>query len=148
VTVEVTRARFGSLLEWAFAALCAALLVAVAARIASAVRTTPDPIVPVAAQGIVTLPALSQPPAAVPSGVVSVPLIQLKGGGEVRVGDAESAVTDKLRSSWRAGDDVLERGADGNRVTRAYDDGTRRFLLVLEPSPGGAERHVSAIYMR
>ena len=147
--MEVTRARFGSLLEWACAALCAALLMAIAARIASAIRTTPDPIVPVAAQGIVARPALSAPPAAVPPGVVSVPLIQLKGGAEVRVGDTESAASNKLRSPWRVGDDVLEHSADGDRVTRAYDDGARRFLLVLEPpTGGGAERHVSAIYMR
>jgi hypothetical protein len=33
-------------------------------------------------------------------------------------------------------------------VTRAYDDGARRFFLVFEPATGDAERHLSAIYVR
>jgi len=147
--VEVTRTRFGSLLEWAIAALCAPALAAAALFAFHQLHSASGPVVPVAAEEVLDVPlTTARPPASVPSKAVSVPLVLLRNGSELRVGETESVVAGKLRPAWRVGGDVLERAPTGNRITRTYDDGGRRFILVLEPSAGGAERRLSAIYVR
>jgi hypothetical protein len=146
--MEVTRARFGSLLEWAVAALCAFALLIVGSWMLKELHRAPTPIVPVAAEGFDAAVTTVLPPAAVPSRVVSVPIVLLSSGLELRVGESESSAAGKLNASWRAGDDMLERAAGGTRITRAYDDGARKFQIVLDPAADGVERRVSAIYVR
>ena len=147
MTVEVTRARFGSLLEWALAAACALAIAALGSLAIEALRT-PRGIVRVnveAAEGGGT-PELD-PPAAIPPRAVSVPLILLKDGTELRVGERESSISPKLTRAWQTGGEALERTASGNRVTRTYDDGFRKFLLVFDPPDDATELRLSAIYL-
>jgi len=147
--VQVTRARFGSLLEWAVAALCALALAAGGSFAVHHLGSAPGPVVPVAAEEVLDVPlTTAYPPASVPSKAVSVPLVVLSTGSELRLGEMESVAAGKLKPAWRVGGDVLERGAAGNRITRTYDDSGHRFILVLEPPTGGAERRISALYVR
>jgi hypothetical protein len=60
----------------------------------------------------------------------------------------ESTAAGKLRPGWRAAEDSLERAPHGTRITRAYDDGARRFMVVLDPPSERSERRVTAIYVR
>jgi len=144
--MEVTRARVGSLLEWAVAAMCVFALLVACSWMLRAWHRAPTPIVPVAAEAFDALVTMVLPPAAVPPRVVSVPLVLLSSGSQLRVGDSESSAAGKLPASWRAGDDMLDRSTGGTRITRAYDDGARKFQIVLDSS-GDGERRVSAIYV-
>ena len=145
--MEVTRARFGSLLEWAVAAACALAIATLGSLIFQGLRT-PRGIVRVnveaAEAGVAPMP---DPPAAIPARAVSVPLILLNDGTELRVGERESTISAKVKRAWQTGVETLERTAAGNRITRAYDDGFRRFLLVFDPPPESAELRLSAIYL-
>jgi hypothetical protein len=144
----VTRARFGSLLEWVVAAACALAMLVVGSWALRELRQAPVPIVPVSAEGLSDPASAVLPPAAVPPRAVSVPLLLLSSGSELRVGELESTAAGKLRPGWRIENDSLERARDGTRITRAYDDGARRFLLVLDPPSEGTERRLTAIYVR
>ena len=147
--MQVTRARFGSLLEWAVAALCALALAAGGSFAVHHLGSEPGPVVPVAAEEVLDVPLTTgHPPASVPAKAVSVPLVVLSTGSELRVGEMESVAVGKLKPAWRVGGDVLERAAAGNRITRTYDDNGHRFILVLEPPAGGAERRISALYLQ
>ena len=145
--MEVTRARFGSLLEWALAAVCAVAIAALVSFVIEAFRT-PAGIVRVnvaaAEAGVSPLP---EPPAAIPSRAVSVPLIVLIDGTELRVGEQEATISAKVKKAWQTGAETLERTTGGNRITRAYDDGFRRFLLVFDPPEEAADLRLSAIYL-
>jgi hypothetical protein len=147
--MEVTRARFGSLLEWALAAVCALAIAFLGALVVETLRT-PRGLVRVnveAAEQVGVPPALD-PPAAIPPRAVSVPLILLNDGTALHVGDRESIISTKLTRAWQTGVDALERTATGNRITRAYDDGVRQFLLVFDPPAEATELRLTAIYLR
>ncbi len=146
--MEVTRARVGSLVEWAVAGACALGLLAAAALLYQGLRSTSRAIVRVSAEEVTTagIPMLD-PPAIVPSRSVSVPFVILGDGSEVRVGERESSIRAKLKAAWQVGTDALERTVGGHRLTRVYDDGIRRFLLVFDPPAERSELRVSAIYL-
>jgi hypothetical protein len=148
VTVEVTRARVGSLLEWALAAGCAFTLAVLGSWVLHEARTASGPVVPVAAEEINEVPSPSLAPLAVPEKAVSVPFIRVSTGLDLRLGESESAVAGKIDPAWKNGIDSFERGPNGTRVTRAYYDGSKRFLLVFDPERGEAERHLAGIYLR
>jgi len=145
--MEVTRARFGSLLEWALAAVCAMAIAGLGSFVIEALRTPRGLVrVNVEAAEVGATPA-PDPPAAVPPRAVSVPLILLNDGTELRVGEREATIAAKLTRAWQTGVDALERTTTGNRITRAYDDGFRRFLLVFDPPQDATELRLSAIYL-
>jgi len=145
--MEVTRARLGSLLEWALAAACALVIAALGLLLIEGLRTPRGIVrVNVEAAEVGTAPA-PDPPAAIPPRAVSVPLILLHDGTELRVGERESSISAKLKRAWQTGVDTLERTTAGNRITRAYDDGFRRFMLVFDPPQEAAELRLSAIYL-
>ena len=145
--MEVTRARFGSLLEWALAAVCAVAIAALVSFVIEALRT-PAGIVRVNVEAAEAgLRPLPDPPAAIPSRAVSVPMILLTDGTELRVGEREATIATKVKKAWKTGVDTLERTTAGNRITRAYDDGFRQFLLVFDPPEDSAELRLSAIYL-
>lgn len=141
--MEATRLRFGSMLEW----VCAAALVAGAVLLASTfvleIRTV-RPVVPVSAGAA---PAHSTP-AAVPPGAVSVPIIHLAGGREVRLGDRISDVTARLGAASRAAVESLERTASHEDITRVYEYAGTTFVLVFEALERNVEPRVAAIYVK
>jgi len=143
VTVEATRVRFGSVLEWVIAAGCILLAVgigSIALREIDAFR----PVTPVIAEGA----HIPEPPAGVPPRAVSVPMLLLSNGTQMRVGDRASDIAAQINAGWQVGSDALERGAHGERVTRTYDDGGTQFTLVFEPMDDGAEQRIAAIYLQ
>lgn len=144
--MERTRARLGSAFEWLLAAACIVALVAVASLLVRQFRVM-QTLTAVNAEEV-TAPTAPEPPAAIPPRAISVPLLLLSNGAQLHVGETASAITEKVNAAWRRGADALERTATGDRVTRAYDDGARQFLLVFEPPDGLAEPSVSAIYLK
>jgi hypothetical protein len=142
--MDATRARFGSAIEWALAAAFIIVAVAVASIIVRELRTV-SAAMPVIARE-------SQPAAVVPAGVparaVSVPVLLLSGKKEVRVGDTVSAIATRLGRNAEVGSQTVERSRFGERLTRFYEHGGTRFVLVFEPFEAGGEPRVAAIYLQ
>jgi len=142
--MEATRARFGSAIEWVLAAVFIIAAVAVASIVVRELRTV-SASMPVIARE-------AQPPAAVPAGVparaVSVPVLLLPGKKEVRVGDTFSAIAARLGRDAEVGSQTVERSRFGERLTRFYELGGTRFVLVFEPFEARGEPKVAAIYLQ
>jgi hypothetical protein len=141
--MEVTRVRLGSVLEWAIAVACILAVLAVGSVAFREVRTL-RPVTPVMAGEALA----GGPPVMVPPRAVSVPMLLLADGTQLRVGDRASSLVYRLNSAWQAGADTLERSPRGDRVTRSYDDGATQFLLVFEPLDQRHDSRVVAIYVR
>jgi hypothetical protein len=141
--MEVTRVRLGSVLEWAIAAACILATLGVGSVIVRELRSVPA-VTPVIA---VEAPIPESPPVTPPR-AVSVPMLLLGGGTQLRVGERASAVELKLDPVWQVGSDAFERRPTGARLLRQYDDGTRQFTLVFEPLTGGGDSKLVAIYVQ
>jgi hypothetical protein len=140
--VESTRARFGSVLEWIIAAACIVAALGLGSIAVQEIRTF-RAFTPVIAEE--RLPA--DAPVGVPAGAVSVPMLLLSGGTRLQVGDPARALADALRDARQVGQDSVERGASGDRITRSYADGATRFAVVLESPKPDAAPLVAAIYV-
>jgi hypothetical protein len=141
--MEATRLRFGSMLEWVFAAAFVAGILALASVLFNEVRNV-RAIMPVIAGSA----AAHETPIAVPPGSVSVPLLLLGNGREVRLGDRLSDVASRLGAASRAVVESLERTAAHEHVTRFYEYAGTRFVLVFDALDRDAEPHVAAIYLK
>lgn len=141
--MEMTRARLGSVLEWALAAGCILALAALGSLLFNQARRATLP--QVNAEEFASV--IPDAPAVIPPRAVSVPLLLLSNGAQLRVGETAGAIAAKLNTAWQIGADAWERTATGDRVVRAYYDGARYFLLVLERT-GQPDAQVSAIYLR
>ena len=86
-------------------------------------------------------------PAGLPPRAVSVPVLLLSDGKEVRVGDNFDSVASSLGPQAGLGGQWVEPVAGGERVIRDYDYAGTRFVLVFEPVERGAELRVAAIYV-
>jgi hypothetical protein len=141
--MDASRPRLGPAFEWVVAAAFLLATAAVAWLIVSEMRAVRTP--PMPRQEREGAPVAE--PATVPAGAISVPVLILLDGTEVRVGDTLRKVTDHLG----AGTDV-ESGAGksrfGERVTRAFEQGSTRFVLVFEPFERNGEPRVTAIFLR
>ena len=140
--MDVVRARVGSAVEWVVAAIFLLATLAVASLVlrelrAAASTSGPQPA-PAFAQGA---------PAGLPERAVSVPLLLLAQGKEVRVGNTAEQVAAVLGREAETGAQHTDRGPLGERITRFYDFSGTRFALVFE-SPGGGTPKVTAIYIQ
>ncbi len=141
--MQATRVRVVPILEWlCAAAIIAALLTAglTALREASSVRA----LTPVMAREAVA-PAPDLPPV-LASRAVSVPMLILADGKEVRVGDGASRILERLGPFAQVGVDTVEREGVRDRITRLYSYAGTQFALVLQAPKKGAELRVMAIY--
>ena len=140
--MDALRLRLASALEWGVAAafLMATLVVASlifqgvrgpAARISAAERPAPGPPLP----------------AAVPAGAVSLPVLPFQDGKEVRVGDTAGIVVSRLGRNAETGREESDRGRLGPRLTRFYEYGGFRFMVVYEPFERNGEPRVTGIYL-
>ena len=130
-------------LEWVVAAVLIVASAAAGSMLLQGARTV-APLTPVIARE----PSASGPvSAAVPPGVVSVPLLLLD-DGEIRVGDSLEAVVAFLGSGAQTGVETVETNERGPRITRFYQHAGTRFVLVFEPFASAAEPRVAAIYLR
>jgi hypothetical protein len=141
--MDATRARFGSLLEWILAAACIVAILALGSIAVREFRTVAA-VMPVIAHEA----APPDPPAAVPSRAISVPVILLPNGVELRVGDPAAEVVSRLGRLAEVAAPSIDRSAAGERVTRFYEQGGTRFVVVLQPFADNAQIRVAAIYMQ
>jgi hypothetical protein len=144
--MEATRPRVTSILEWAVAvAFIAAMLVVgsvvvrefrLVSAMTSVSASAPDTVPP-------TLASVGVPPRA-----ISVPMLLLSDGKEVRVGETISVIVERLGEHAIVGKQAIERAVHGQRVTRFYDHVGTQFVLVFEPFEENAEPRVAAIYLQ
>ena len=139
--MDATRARFGSLLEWLVAAVCILGVLAIGSVLVREFRTV-SAVAPVIAHED-TVP---EPPAALPAGSVSVPVILLPGGAQLRVGDPAADLPSQLGAAREVAPAAIERGTAGERVTRFYEVNGRRFAVVLAPQAGDEQIRIGALF--
>ena len=92
-------------------------------------------------------PIVVSVPASVPAGAVSVPVLPFLDGKEVRVGETVTTVASRLGRAAESGRQEVDRGSLGERLTRFYEYGGSRFILVFEPFERNGEARVAAIYL-
>jgi hypothetical protein len=137
-----TGARVSSLLEWLTALACVIALGAIGSVLVRDVRSV-SALTPVIAHE----EAIPDPPAAVPARSVSVPLLLLGDGSELRVGDSAAQLSARLGPEAEVASPASDRTSSGERVTRFYVQGGQRFVVVLEPLGGDGQVRIAAIYL-
>jgi len=141
--MDALRLRVGSVVEWAVVAAFLAATLGVASLIFYGLRPpSPRPAATVAREAQV-----SDVPAAVPKGAVSLPVLPFQDGREVRVGDTATAVAARLGASAETGREESDRGRLGPRLTRFYEYAGFRFIVVYEPFERNGAMRVSGIYL-
>jgi hypothetical protein len=141
--MDAARFRLGAIVEWAVAAAAIVAIVALASFADRQVRSV-TAVTPVIAREA-PAPAIA-PPAAIPPGAISVPLLLLGDGTKIDLGETASQVSARLRPSAEIAAPAVERAPHGERVTRTYELQGIRFRLVFEAFDKGAEPRVAAIY--
>jgi hypothetical protein len=136
------RLRLAAVFEWIVAAVFLLATLSVGSLILRELR--PAPVVRAAPPA---RPLVSTIPSAVPDRAVSVPVLPFLDGKEVRVGETFSAVAARLGRSAESGRQEVDRGSFGERLTRFYEYGGSRFILVFEPFERNGESRVAAIYL-
>jgi hypothetical protein len=136
------RVRLGSALEWLVAAAFLTATLAVATLLVRDLRTAPRAATSTAES------ATSALPTAVPARAISVPVLLLLDGKEVRVGDSVEHVSKTLGRAAEVGRQLADRGAIGDRLTRFYDHNGTRFVLVFEPFERNGQLRVAGIYLQ
>ena len=141
--MDATRRRFGSLVEWLFAASAAAGAIAIVSLAFHEFRNV-QAVVPVIAEE-----ALEPVPiAGIPAGVVRVPLLLLSGTRVVRLGQRLADVAAHLGSAAQLVSESFEETSTGRRVTRIYNDVGIQFVLVFDGTERSDDARVSAIFVR
>jgi hypothetical protein len=137
-----TRARVSSLLEWLAAIACIIALAALGSVLGRDFRSV-SALTPVIAHE----EAIPDPPAAVPTRSVSVPVLLLGDGSQLRVGDSAAELSTRLGPQAEVAPPAIDRTSSGQRVTRFYVQGGQRFAIVLEPFAGDGQVRIAAIYL-
>jgi hypothetical protein len=130
-------------MEWLLAAGLLSCVIAAATLVVRELRAAPVP--PLSAP--VARMLSSSVPVAIPPLAVSVPALPFQDGKEVRVGDSVAAVANALGRSAEVGRQEVDRGSLGERLTRFYEYGGARFILVFEPFERNGEIRLAAIYL-
>jgi len=148
--MEATHQRFTSILEWAVAVAFIAALLVVGSLVVREFRTVSALTTVSAAVSSNARDAVPAPvaPVGVPPRAISVPMLLLSDGNEVRVGETISAIVERLGQHTIVGKQAIERAVHGPRVTRFYDHVGTSFVLVFEPFEANAEPRVAAIYLQ
>jgi hypothetical protein len=137
--VEERRLRVGSVFEWAAAALGVIALLWV---ISVPVQRLLGPGVEAAIAD-----ARASTPPGVPSDAVSVSVMWLLDGREIRHGDLHTRLEAMLPAQLADGPAQISQGELGERHTRAYVvNGTRFYVVCDRLEPGGPPR-VAGIYL-
>lgn len=137
------RARLASALEWVVAALFLSATIAVASLLVRDLRDQPLRTRPAPA----ARPVAANVPPSIPERALSVPVLPLIDGKEVRIGDTVSAVAARLGRAAESGRQEVDRGSLGERLTRFYDYAGAHFILVFEPFEQDGEARLAAIYL-
>ena len=141
--MEALRVRLGPVVEWMIAAAFLAATVVVGSLILHDIR-----VPAVGASGDAhELTLVSAMPAAVPAGAVSVPVLPFGDGKQVHVGEDAAEVAATLGRAAETGRQAVDGGVLGDRVTRFYEYGGFRFILVYEPFERQGALRVGSIYL-
>lgn len=140
--MDATRVRFGSAFEVIVAGGFLAATFIVGSLIVRELRIDRSPL-----PDRVEEPAPSAIPSAIPTQAISVPVLLLLDGKEIRVGDTIEHIAKLLGPGADVGERGRERGPIGDRVTRLYEHAGTRFLLVLEPFEAKGQLRVAGIYL-
>ena len=120
-----TRVRIGALVEWVFAAAATLAVIGAGTFLAREYRTVAG-VIPVNVSAVAAPGPLLAAPASIPPGAVSLPILLLPGGRELRIGEPIAAIVERLGRPAEAAAPALERAPNGLRVTRTYElDGIR-----------------------
>jgi hypothetical protein len=141
--VRFSGSRLAPLFEWLIAV---AFLLATIAVVSLVVRELRGPV-RISADAPAVQPVPSSMPPAVPARAVSVPVLPFLDGKEVRVGETAAVVAERLGRAAESGRQEIDRGTVGERLTRFYEYGGSKFILVFEPFERGGEPRVAAIYL-
>ena len=141
--MDALKTRFGSAFEWVVAAAFLLATLAVGSLIVREMRTVPV-AQPVAAEDI----SAASVPAGIPVRAISVPMLLLLDGKEVRVGDSMVAIASLLGRAAETGEEHLDRTVLGERLTRFYEHAGTRFILVFERLERTVDSRVAAIYIQ
>ena len=133
------------MVEWALAAGIVLALVAAGSFLAREYRTVAG-VLPVNVRASSATAPLIAPPAVIPAGAVSLPILLLSDGRDVRVGETVTEIASRLPRSAEVAAPAVERAPNGERVTRTYDIDAVRFWLVFEPFEKNVEPRLAAIY--
>ena len=137
-----TAFRLGPVVEWLVAAafLCATIAVAslIVRELRGPVQTRPTAS---------PRPLVTSIPPAVPARAVSVEVLPFLDGKEIRVGETAAAVAARLGRAAESGRQDVDRGNLGERLTRFYEYGGTRFIVVFEPAERNGEPRVIGIYL-
>jgi len=136
------RARVSSLLEWIGALAVISGLIALGSVLVRDLRTV-SAVTPVIAHE----ETIADPPATVPARSVSVPVLLLSDGAQLRVGDAAAELTTRLGRDAEVAPRAIDRTSSGERETRFYAQGGQRFAVVLQALAGDGQVRVAAIYL-
>lgn len=137
------RFRLTPLVEWLVAAAFLFATVAVASLV---VRELQGPATVRAEVPVVRSHVASIPPS-VPARAVSVPRLPFLDGKEIRVGETAAAVAERLGRAAESGRQDIDRGTLGERLTRFYEYGGSKFIVVFEAFEKNGESRVAAIYL-
>jgi hypothetical protein len=137
------RFRLTPLVEWLVAAGFLLATIAVASLVVRELQgpATVRAEVPVARSHVASIPP------SVPARAVSVPRLPFLDGKEIRVGDTAAAVAERLGRAAESGRQDVDRGTLGERLTRFYEYGGSKFILVFEAFEKNGESRVAAIYL-
>jgi len=140
--MDATRARVSSLVEWLAALACILAVMAIGSVLMRDISKV-TAVAPVIAHE----EAVPEPPASVPPRSVSVPVVLLADGSELRVGDTAATVSTHLGGDAEVAPASIDRTTSGERVTRFYSQNGQRFVVVLQPLAVGRDVRVAAIYL-
>ena len=141
--MAATRRRFESFVEWALAATFIAALLGIESVVVREIRSV-NAVTPVIAREPTQMPPI---PAGVPSRAVSVPLLLLEDGKQVRIGDSVAAITSRLGHQTEIRTPTTDHTLTGVRLTRYYDYSGTRFSLVFEAVGTSGDMRLAAIYL-
>jgi hypothetical protein len=142
--MAATRGRFGGILEWALAAAVMLAAVTAGSALFSEFRTVRAVVPVIAGEARLYYDA----PADIPPRSVSVPMLLLTNGGELRIGDRASDVAARIGDAVTVVSESIERSDFRERLTRFYSDVGVQFAVVFEAFGQDAEPKVAAIYLR
>jgi hypothetical protein len=147
--MDVVRTRVGSAVEWVVAAAFLLATLAVGSLVLRELRaaaSAPPDSNPVSAASM--SPAAAALPASLGPKAVSVPLLILAEGRELKLGDSAARVADVLGREAETGVQQSDIGPMGERTTRFYDYSGTRFALVFEMREKVGPPRVTAIYLQ
>ncbi len=141
--MDASRQRLGQAAEWTVAVVFLVATVGVTFMIVRAMTNIGRPI---------ESPQQRMAPAVAPAGLpaLSIPVsrLRLPGDREIRLGDSLERVSAMLGREAETGVQVAEQGRTGTRLTRGYEFGRVRFMLVFEPFEQNGEFRVAGIYVQ